>query len=220
MADTFVCTFELNKTAGITVKLVNQTKQITQTVTLDGTAITLKFDNAQTQKSSTVTQKDESVVTEVKDQANTSTLTQKADSVTVVCKTFEVDAETLTLKSSKDTSHKATGKYTVTAQDDLSVTGSKNGTVKTTMNLNLEATQNLTAKATQNLSLEGLEAAMKAQTKASVDGQTQVEIKGLQIAATAQAALTLEGEITSVGKSLTTVKGQMVNVQGSLVKLG
>lgn len=220
MADTFVCTFELNKTGGITVKLVNKNKQITQTVTLDGTALTLKYDNAQTQKSSTVTQKEESVVTEVKDQTNTSTLTQKADSLKVVCKTFEVDAETLTLKSSKDTSHQATGKYTVTAQDDLSVTGSKNGTVKTTQNLNLEATQNLTAKATQNLNLEGLEASLKAQTKASVNGQTQVEIKGLQIGASAQAALTLEGEITSVGKSLTTVKGQMVSVQGTLVKLG
>jgi hypothetical protein len=220
MADTFTCTFELNKTGGITVKLVNSQKQITQSITIDGTAITTKHADANTQKTTTVTQKDESVVTEVKNQSDTSTITQKADSVEVKCKTFTVDAETVTVKSSKDTKHEATGKYTVTSQQDLSVSSQQKAELKSTMDMTVQSSQNLTAEATANLSLKGLNAELKGSTKAVIDGGPQVSISGVQIGASAQAALTLEGEVTSVGKSMTTVKGQMVSVQGSLVKLG
>ena len=75
---TLVCTVELDKEKGVTVKVENADDQITQTVVMDGTSITIT----------------------VKGSEETSTYVQKQDSVIITCKDFTVDATgTLTLKS-------------------------------------------------------------------------------------------------------------------------
>ena len=80
---TLICTVEMSKSAGVTIKVTDSDGKVTQTVTMDGTTMTLK----------------------VADSSNTSTITQKEDSVTIKCKSFKVDAETVFVKSSKDSTH-------------------------------------------------------------------------------------------------------------------
>lgn len=66
-----VCTVEMSKESGITVKVEDADAGITQTITMDGTSLTLK----------------------VAGSAGTSTITQTADKIAIKCKDFTLDAE-------------------------------------------------------------------------------------------------------------------------------
>lgn len=211
-----VCSVEFNKTKGVTVRVFDAAGKKTQTVVIDHESMVLTVDGGQ--KKSTITQKEDSIISEVKGE-ETSTVTQKHDSVTVKCKTFTVDAETVEVKSSKDTTHDSKGKYTVTSTKDMSVTSSAKADFKATGNMTLEG-QKFDAKGTSGATLKGLTVEVKGDTKCTVKSDTAVEVKGLKVDVKADGQLTLEGPITNVGQSMTTVKGQMVKVEGTLVKIG
>ncbi|HVJ88906.1 MAG TPA: hypothetical protein VM580_03820, partial [Labilithrix sp.] len=72
MADTLICSVELNKEKdkGITVKIQNSSGQITQTFQMDGTKITVTVKGAQS--TSTITQDSESLELKVVGPAETS----------------------------------------------------------------------------------------------------------------------------------------------------
>jgi hypothetical protein len=218
MSDSLVCSVELDKKKGITVRVYNEKQKLTQTVILNGETIIIQ--NQGDEKSSTITQKQDSVVTEVKGQEQTSIITQQADSVVVKCKRFQVEAETVSVKSTQDTTHESGGVLTVTSQKDLSLESSAKGTLKSTGALTLETNDKLNAGATQNVSISGLNTELKASTQVKVSGGTAVEVTGVKVDIGAQGQLTLEGAVTTLGKNLTTVKGQLVKVEGALVKLG
>ncbi|GIW70579.1 MAG: hypothetical protein KatS3mg102_0121 [Planctomycetota bacterium] len=193
---TLVCRVELDKNKGITLTVENADGKITQTVQMDGTAI----------------------ITTVKGDQQTSTITQKQDSIAIQCKEFTLEAETITCKSSKDTLQQAQGKYTVESSQDLS----------------LDSKAKLLAKAAQDMGLEGLKIELKARTDAIIDalnfsgksrlkgeidctqlklnGKGQAELAGAQVRVAGQAQTAVEG-------GLTQVKGGMVQLQGML-KLG
>ena len=63
MANAFVCRVELSKTDGITVKLTDDKGKVTQSIVMDGKSITTTFKGKK--KTSTITQKDLSVVIKV-----------------------------------------------------------------------------------------------------------------------------------------------------------
>ncbi len=67
-----VCRIELNKTDGITITVEDADADITQTVVLDGSSITITSTGAET-----------------------STIVQKPDSIEMTCKTFKLDAATI-----------------------------------------------------------------------------------------------------------------------------
>src|SRR5581483_6512448 len=92
-----ICTVELDKTAGVTVTVENKDDGITQTFHCDGTQIQ----------------------TIVKGNDATSTITQKQDSIKIECKAFEVDAETITCKSTKATSHHSDDTFDISSAKDL-----------------------------------------------------------------------------------------------------
>jgi hypothetical protein len=76
---TLVCRIELDKMTGAKVTIENADGKITQTIHMDGTKITTK----------------------VQGEKDTSTIEQIADTITVTVKNFNVHAEKVTIKSSK-----------------------------------------------------------------------------------------------------------------------
>ena len=112
-----VCRVELNQTTGITLTVANKDGNITQTATFDGTAITLTC----------------------KGQQDTSTITQTSDSITVACKNFTVNAESITCKSTKDTQHQAQGTFTMDSTGKASFSSSADMDVKASSKLNMSS---------------------------------------------------------------------------------
>ena len=195
---TLVCRIELDKTTGAKVTIENADGKITQTIHMDGTKITTKVAGEQ----------------------DTSTIEQVADAITITVKNFTLDAETVLLKSSKTS--------TWQSQDTLDVKSSKAMTIKSDQTQLLEATQDATYK--------GMNIGIKAQTDLKAEGinvalKGTAELKGeaaqLALKGTAQAKLEgamvevkADGMLTAQSSGMTTLKGSLTSVEGSLVKLG
>jgi hypothetical protein len=218
MANAFVCSVELSKTAGITVKVVNATGKITQTITMDGTSITITCKGEQ--RTSTITQKDESIISQVKGPQETSTITQKDESIAIKVKDFTIDATTVKVTTTGDTTHDSGAKLTVTSTQDMSLTSSAKATFKSTQAMALESTATLTATATQDAKLSGMNTTVDSQVKTVVKGGTSLEASSIQVKVNGTAQAEFAAPMTNLGQSLTTLKGQMVKVEGALVKLG
>jgi len=147
---TLVCTVELDKAAGLTVTILNADASITQTVKMNGTTIELK----------------------VAGSAATSTITQSAEKVAIVCKQFEVTAEeTIALKS--------TGASTW--HSDASIA--------------LDATQKVSASTPGTLTLEGTQTANLSSASATVKGDAELQL-------VSSASATLKGAMTNVQGNL------------------
>ncbi|MCP3161390.1 hypothetical protein [Myxococcus qinghaiensis] len=198
---TLVCTIELDKQKGITVTVDNAEGQIVQTVTMDGTSITLK----------------------VAGQADTSTVVQKADSIVVTVKDFKVDAETITLLSSKTSDWKSQDTLTVESTKDMTFTSSAKLTQSATQDASLSSSAKINVEATQALAMKGMTASMQATGgEAKVDGltlklsgATDASMSGLNVKVSGQAALDLEAQ----GMANLKASG-ITSVSGALVKLG
>ncbi|MCY1075144.1 hypothetical protein [Archangium lansingense] len=197
-----VCTIELDKEKGITVKVEDTQGQLTQTMTLDGEGITL----------------------EVKSSSDTSTIVQKADSVTVTCKDFKVTADTVTLESKQASKWTSQQTLELKSTQDMTFTSSAKLTQSATQDLALSSS---TGKASMKASaskveLEGMQASLKATAgEAKVDGlqlalsgSAKAELKAPMVTVSAQGKLGLE----STG--MADLKGSITSVGGSLVKLG
>ncbi|MBU2451942.1 MAG: hypothetical protein KJ668_01355, partial [Proteobacteria bacterium] len=84
-----VCRVELHKKNGIIITVENKDADIIQTMVLDGNSITTTNAGAD----------------------ETSVITQTSDSITIQCKDFLLDAETITCQSSGDTVHKSDNNF-------------------------------------------------------------------------------------------------------------
>lgn len=194
---TLVCRIELSKTKGIIVTVDNEDGKITQTLVMDGTSIT----------------------TTCKGQEDTSTITQKSDSIAVKCKTFTLEAETITCHSTKDTSHKSDQKYDIESTQDMTlksgadIKATASSTAKVSAPTVTLAADNKASLSGNTTSVSGTQKAEVSGMQLSLSGTTKAEMSGLSVKVAADAALNLEG-------NLTTLKGSITNVQGSLVKLG
>src|SRR5688572_16906838 len=188
-----VCTVELDKEKGVTVKVENADDQITQTVVMDGTAITIT----------------------VKGSEETSTIVQKQDSVTVTCKDFTVDATgTLTLKSAKASSWTSQDVLTLESTKDMTFTSKAKLTQSATQDAKLSSQANVGIEATQKLDMKGMQTSLVASggdnklegINLKMAGQAQAELAAAMIKVAAKGQLGLEssgmaelkGSITSV----------------------
>jgi hypothetical protein len=196
-----VCTIELDKAKGVTVKVENADGKITQTVVMDG----------------------ESITTKVEGSKETSTIIQKDESITITCKDFTVDVTgKLTLKSAKESSW--------TSQDVLKIDSTKDMTLNTAAKLTqtassdakLASSTKMNVEAGTDLVAKGMKATLQATGgEAKVDGltlkmagQTQAELAAAMVKVAAQGKLGLESS------GMAELKGSMTTVAGSLVKLG
>ena len=196
-----VCTVELDKEKGVTVKVENADDQITQTVVMDGTSITIT----------------------VKGSEETSTIVQKQDSVTITCKDFTVDATgTLTLKSAKASSWNSQDTLTVESTKDMSFTSQAKLTQSATQDAKLSSQAKIAVEATSNLDMKGMQTSLAASggenkiegLTLKMSGKTQAELASAMIKVAAQGQLGLESS------GMAELKGAMTSVSGSLVKLG
>jgi hypothetical protein len=194
---TLVCRIELDKKKGITVTVENEDDGITQTLVMNGT----------------------SIITTCKGEEETSTITQKQDSIAIKCKTFTLDAEEITCHSTKDTLHKSDKKFQVKSTEDMSFTTDAALQAKASKKASVSAesveikADNKTSVSASTTSVKGTQKVEVEGMQVSIAGTTKAEMKGLAVKVAADGALNLEGQMT-------TLKGSVTNVQGSLVKLG
>jgi hypothetical protein len=196
-----VCTVELDKEKGITVKVENAEGKITQTVVMDGTSITLK----------------------VQGNSETSTVVQKEDSVTITCKDFTVDATgTLTLKSAKASSWASQDILKVESTKDMTLATKAKLTQSATQDAKLSSNANVTVEATSKLDLKGMQTNLTASA-----GDNTVEGVNLKMSAKAQAELSApmtkvsgQGKLGLESSGIAELKGSLTTVGGALVKLG
>ncbi len=165
-----VCRIELNKTDGITVTVDNADGKVLQTMLFNGTSIT-----------TTVANKD--------DAANKSTIVQDKDSITITCKTYKVEAETITQKSTKATLHESEDTFDVKSTKDTTITSS----------------QKIVLTATGDVEVSGMNGSFSGKTNLTLEGKTQAEMKGGMAKVSATGNLDLEGKMTSL-------KGTMVKI--------
>jgi len=186
---TLVCTVELSKQTGISVKVENADAGITQTITMDGTTLIMK-----------VVGKD-----------NTSSFTQDADSIAIQCKDFSIVAgNTITCTSKQATKHHSDDTLTLESTKDLTLTSSAKLVQSASSDLTL-AGANVTATAQSAASLKGLTASVTADQALALKG-TQVNVSGAQVAIKADAQLGAESSgVATLGGSLTTIKGSLIN---------
>ena len=143
-----VCEVKLSKTDGVVVTITNADGKITQTISADGTTLKL----------------------EVAGESETSTFVQTAESIAITCKTFTLDAETVTVTSTKDTHHSSRQKFTVESTKDMAL--------KTSTNLKIEAGAAAEAKAPQVTVKADATLTLESGATAKLDGGGMCEIKG------------------------------------------
>lgn len=196
-----VCTVELDKEKGVTVKVENADDQITQTVEMDGTSITIT----------------------VKGSEETSTIVQKQDSVTITCKDFTVDATgTLTLKSAKASSWKSEDTLTVESTKDMSFTSSAKLNQSASSDASLSSNANVAIEAANKLDMKAMQTSLVAS-----GGDNKVEGINLKMAGSAQAELgapmvkvAAQAKLGLESSGMSELKGSITSVGGSVVKLG
>lgn len=191
-------TVNLDKTSGTTVTVDYPEQKTTQTLLMDGTQILLK----------------------VQGENDTSTYTQVADTITIAAKNINVQAETITVNSTKTSTWHADETITMTSTKDftistdaaLSVTATADGTVKA---------KNVTITAEQAATCSGADTTVKGSTTltataptTTVEGKTTGTMKGATLEVSASAALTCKSSGTA------TFKGQLTSIEGSLIKVG
>jgi hypothetical protein len=185
---TLVCTVELDKAdgRGITVKIENTEANITQTITMDGTRITLNVQGA----------------------SATSTITQDAEKISVRCKQFEVTAEeTITLQSIRASIYKSADTLTVHSDAALTLSTNASADLKAAQKLAAEGgtEASLTGASASSLVLDGAGAALK--------GAPRINASAPEVQVQADAALELgaNGPATLKG-AIVNVQGNLVNL--------
>ena len=197
---TLICTLELDKEKGLTVKVEDPEGKLSQTVTLDGQTITL----------------------EVKSSSDTSTVVQKADGITITSKAFTVEADTITLQSKQGSAWKSQQTLQLESTQDMTLTSSAKLTQKATADAELSSGANVQVKATGKLELEGAQTQLTAKggnlalegVELKLSGKAKAELAAPLIKVAAQGQLGLESS------GVAELKGSITSVTGSLVKLG
>lgn len=198
---TLVCTVELDKEKGVTVKVENADDQITQTVVMDGTSITIT----------------------VKGSEETSTYVQKQDSVVITCKDFTVDATgTLTLKSAKESKWTSDDVLSVESTKDMSLTSKAKFTLESTKDTSVKSNAKVAMEAAQDFDIKGMKTSFVAS-----GGENKIEGLTLKMAGKTQAELAsamikvkADGQLGLESSGMAELKGSMTMVGGQLVKLG
>ncbi|MEQ8159556.1 MAG: hypothetical protein ABRQ33_00085 [Smithellaceae bacterium] len=168
-----VCRIELDKAKGIILTVENSADNITQTITMDGKQI------------ETVVKGD-----------STSKITQTKDGISIDCKTFTLNAETIKCKSSQTTRHESGQDFTVAGGSNLHLTAQNEAKVKG---------MNVTAEAASAAKISGMTLALS--------GTTSTEVKAASVKVDAQGMLDLKAG------GIVKIEGGMVNVK-NMVMLG
>jgi len=219
-APQFSCHIELSKSDGITIVIKDRKKkdQNLRKIVLGPTSITLTCkDGAVT---SVVTQKDGAIKTSVTTDKGTTTIDQDGETIGFACKTFQVKAEMITLEATKDGALTTGGTCTIKSTGDALVDSAAKLTLSSVQQLAVIGKAAIAIDAIGKLALSGAQAELAGKTTLAVTSGGTAELTGMTVALKGQTQLSAEAPITSIGKDMTSVKGQIVEISGALVKLG
>lgn len=166
-----VCRIELDKTKGIILTVENSADNITQTITMDGRQIetVVKGDGA-------------------------SKITQTKDGITIDCKSFTLNAETINCKSSQVTQHESGQDFKITSKHDLNLSAQNEANLKG---------MNVTTDAMSDAKVNG--------AKLTLSGKAGTEIKTSGFKVDAQGMLDLKaGGIINLKAAMVKVKNIML----------
>ncbi|MBM7118739.1 DUF2345 domain-containing protein [Archangium primigenium] len=194
------CTLEMDHEKGLTLKVEDPDGKLSQTITFDGQAITL----------------------EVKSDSDTSTIVQKADSITMSCKAFSVKADTITLESKKDSAWKSEQVLQLESKKDMTLTSGEKLTQQAKKGASFSSDDTMEVKAAKDFTLEGMNVQLSAPS-----GALELKAKSLAMKGTAEAALeaatvkvSAKAELALESTGQAKLKGTMTTVSGTPVSLG
>ena len=216
----FNCKIELSKTDGIAISIrdLSQPEQIYKQVILQGDSLIIKTNKAQ--ESATITQTETGLTTEVKNAQGSTKIEQGPEAVTVTCKTFTVDAESITLKSKQDTTCSAQGACSISSTKDFSVKTQAACKLTSSAAMTLDATSNTTIKSAAGLKLQAPSIGGSADSSLDMQSSGALNLKGGAVSVKGDMRASLDSPSTTVGSTMTTVQGQIVSISGSMIKLG
>jgi hypothetical protein len=220
MSDTLVCSIELSKTKGISLTVRNAAEKLTQTIVMNGTQIVTLIKHDDSADSSSITQAKDSILSQVASSSDTSTVMQNATSFHVKCKSFDVNAESVSVRSSKQTNHESGDAYTIVSQAGLSAKAAASLQMNAGTTLQLASDGSMALQAQTDLSATAQSTSVTGKGQATLEGAVNLELLGAQIAMRGDAQVTIGAPITKVGQNITTIEGQLVEIKGALVKLG
>lgn len=216
----FGCKIELSKTGGITISIrdLSQPDQVYKLVKMTGESLVIQTNKLTS--SATITQTESSVITEVKDAQGSTKIEQGPEEVKVTCKKWTVDAETITMTSSQDTSLTASGAYSITSTKDFKAETQAGCTLKSTGAMTLDATGASTVKSAAKLDVQAPNIGLTADASLKATSSGALNLEGGAVSIKGSMRAELDSPSTTVGSAMTTVSGQIVSISGSLVKLG
>jgi hypothetical protein len=165
-----VCRVELNKEKGLILTVENKDGKITQTAVLDGDVITITCKGNGEEK--------------------TSTITQKPESIEIKCKEFTLDADTITCTSKEDSTYESKGaNVTVSAKSKAELKG-MNTTIDGSTKTEVKG-MDLKLSGTTKAEMDGLKVKISSNTMLDLEATGIVNLKG-QMA-------NVKGTLTKVG---------------------
>jgi hypothetical protein len=214
------CKIELSKTNGILISIcdLSQPTQVYKKVLLEGDSLVIE--TKKTDCCATITQTEKSLTTEVKDSKGSTKIEQGPEEVKITCKTFTLDAETVTVTSKQDTKLTASGAFSVTSTKDTTITSQAKCDLKSTAAMTLDATGTCTVKSAAELAAQAPKIGVSADASIDVKSSGALNLKGGAVSVKGDMRAELDSPSTTVGSTMTTVSGQIVSISGSLVKLG
>lgn len=216
----FGCKIELSKTDGITISIrdLSQPDQVYKLVKMTGDSLVIQ--TSKLGSTATITQTESSVVTEVKNAQASTKIEQGPEEVKVTCKKWTVNAETISMTSSQDTSVTASGACSLTSTKDFKVNTQAGCTVTSTGAMTLDATGASTIKSAAKLDVQAPNIALTADASFKATSSGALNLEGGAVSVKGSMRAELDSPSTTVGSAMTTVSGQIVSISGSLVKLG
>lgn len=196
-----VCRVELDKEKGLILTVENEDGKITQTAVLDGDTITITCKGNGEEK--------------------TSTITQKPESIEIKCKEFKLNAETITCESTKNSLYKSAEKIDIESTKDMTLNSSAKLTGQATSDTKISGSKVSISATTGKAELKGTSTEISATGKTEVKGMdlklsgtTKAEMDGLKVAISSNTILDLKAT------GIVNLEGQMANVKGTLTKVG
>ncbi len=219
-ATKFGCKIELSKTDGISISIgdLSQPGQVYKQVFLHADSLIIKTYKAGS--SATITQTENSLITEVTNAQASTKIEQGPEEIKVTCKRWIVDAETITMTSKQDTTLTASGAYTVTSTKDYKVDTQASCNLQSAAAMTLNATGTCTVKSAAELKAQAPKIGMVADASFEAQSSGALNLKGAAVSVKGDMRAELDSPSTTVGSAMTTVSGQIVSISGSMIKLG
>lgn len=216
----FSCRIELSKSGGITIIIQDSVKGALdqRKIVLEAAGVTVTVDKDG--KSTSITQTDTSIKTEVKGLVATSSIEQDCETITVKCKTFKVEADTVSVKATMDGTFETGTTCDIKSTQATTIDSAAGMTLKSVAAMALDAKASVSVKAVTNLTMEGAQTTLKGTTQLSAESSGTTNLEGMTVTVKGNTQATVEAPVTSVGQSMTTIKGQMIEISGALVKIG